>query len=665
MFRFISLLFLSGAAAVSAQDLMPVPAAVTPGGGELAIDANFRLKFEGYREPRLTAAGRRLTARLSRSTGVPLVAGSGTPTLVIQCQGSGEAVQTEREIESYTLEVTPKQARITAATPVGALHGMETFLQLVAPSKNGFAASVVRIDDKPRFPWRGLMIDSARHFQPLDVIERNLDAMAAVKLNVFHWHLSDNQGFRVESKVFPKLQEMGSDGQFYTQAQIRSVIAYARERGIRVIPEFDMPGHSTAWFVGYPQLASGPGPYGISREWGVFDPAMDPTREETYEFLDRFIGEMAALFPDPYFHMGGDEVNGKQWQSNSRIQEWARAHGIKGNHELQAYFNKHVSALVTKHGKKLVGWDEILEPGLPKDVVVQSWRGQQSLADAARKGYRGILSFGYYLDLMFPASYHYGIDPFADGASSLGEAERARILGGEACEWSEYADQYVLEARIWPRAAVIAERLWSPQSTTDPDSMYRRMQIESVRLEWLGLKHRTSSRLMLERIAGNEQAGAVEALAAAVEPVKEYAREEARKYTQSTPLNRLVDAAPAESVTARQFSRDVERLLSGEPGRRDALRKQALLWRDQHDELAPAFAHSFLAAEVEPVSADVAGLGKAAVEALDYLAVGNTAPQSWVESQSPLFARAKTLRAELLVVILEPVQKLVKAAAAK
>ena len=178
----------------------------------------------------------------------------------------------------------------------------------------------ISIDDSPRFPWRGLMIDVSRHFIPLDVLKRNLDGMAAVKLNVFHWHLSDNQGFRVESKKFPKLHELGSDGLYYTQDEVRDLIAYARERGIRVVPEFDMPGHSTAWFVGYPELASGPGPYEIERKWGVFDPAMDPTREETYKFLDEFIGEMARLFPDQFFHIGGDEVNGKQWDANPKIQ---------------------------------------------------------------------------------------------------------------------------------------------------------------------------------------------------------------------------------------------------------------------------------------------------------------------------------------------------------
>ncbi|MGE5648063.1 MAG: beta-N-acetylhexosaminidase [Acidobacteriota bacterium] len=666
MSRNVTLCFVVACAAACAQDLMPVPSSMTRGTGKLAIGSGFRVAVEGYREPRLDMAARRLLRRLSRQTGIPLTgARSAAPTLVIECKGPGEKVQSPREVESYTLDVTPQQARIVAATPVGAMHGIETFLQLAMPDKDGFAVPVVRIDDKPRFPWRGLMIDSARHFHPIDVIERNLDAMAAVKLNVFHWHLSDNQGFRVESKLLPELHQSGSDGLFYTQAQVRYIVNYARERGIRVVPEFDMPGHTTAWFVGYPQLASGPGPYKIERSFGIFDPAIDPTRDEVYEFLDKLIGEMAALFPDPYFHVGGDEVNGKEWDANPRIQEFKRAHGIKTNEELQAYFNRRLFPLVVKHGKKMIGWDEVLDPSLPKEIMVQSWRGQKALADAARQGFEGILSNGYYLDLMFHASDHYLNDPLGQAAAGLNDAEKARILGGEACWWTELADSELMESRIWPRMIPIAERFWSPQEVRDLDSMYRRMEIQSTRLEWLGLRHNEQRRMAQERIAGYRPAGPVAALATALEPVKEYARTNGpRPYTVFTPLNRMVDATPPESVAARAFSKAVDALLAGDASQRDAIRRQAAAWRDQYSDLKQAFAESYLAAEVEPVSRDVAALGTAALEAVEvYLATGKPAPQSWAAEQAKLLERVKTPRAELLVVIAEPAAKLVKAAA--
>ena len=317
------------------------------------------------------------------------VASNGTAaTLSIECAAAGSAYPKLGEDESYSLEVGAQHATLKANTVLGAIRGLETILQLVSANQGGYFLPLVSIQDKPRFAWRGLMIDVSRHWQPVEVVKRNIDGLAAVKMNVFHWHLTDDQGFRVESKRFPKLQEMGSDGLYYTQEQVREVIAYAADRGIRVIPEFDMPGHTTSWFVGYPDLASAPGPYHIERKFGIFDPAMDPTREETYRFLDGFLGEMAELFPDEYIHIGGDENNGKQWKANPRIQEFMLKHGLKDAPALQAYFNQRVLKILQKHGKKMIGWDEVLTPDLPKDVVVQSWRGTKSLADGAKRGYQ-------------------------------------------------------------------------------------------------------------------------------------------------------------------------------------------------------------------------------------------------------------------------------------
>src|SRR5438128_632854 len=310
------------------SNLLPVPASVRIGSGSLTIDSSFAVALTGFEEARLDRAVERFLRQLARQTALPVstkaVKAPGA-TFVIQTDHAGKEVQETGEDESYVLEVTPAGARLTAPTPLGTLHGLQTFLQLVDVAPEGFSVPALTIQDRPRFPWRGLMIDSVRHFIPLDVIRRNLDGMKAVKMNVFHWHLSDNQGFRVESKTFPRLHETGSDGLYYTQDEIRSLIAYARDRGIRVVPEFDVPGHSTVWFVGYPELASAPGPYEIERRWGILDPAFDPTREQTYEFLDRFIGEMARLFPDRFFHVGGDEVNGKHWDANTRIQEFMRS----------------------------------------------------------------------------------------------------------------------------------------------------------------------------------------------------------------------------------------------------------------------------------------------------------------------------------------------------
>jgi hexosaminidase len=663
-----SVLMSSAVADPRQLNLMPMPASVQIRTGQLVIDPSFSVGISGHSDVQLQRAVDRFLDNLRRQTGMtPLdmkITNAAQAKLVIRSEHESKAVQELGEDESYSLEIGTAGAKLDAATTLGIMRGLETFLQLVQTSSEGFAVPTIAIQDKPRFPWRGLMIDVGRHFIPLDVLKRNLDGMAAVKLNVFHWHLSENQGFRVESKKFPKLHEMGSDGLYYTQDQVRELIAYAHDRGIRVVPEFDMPGHSTAWFVGYPQLASAPGPYEIERKWGVFDPAMDPTQERTYKFLDSFIGEMAKLFPDQYFHIGGDEVDGKQWDANPKIQAFKRAHGLNSNQDLQAYFNTRVQKIVSKHGKTMVGWDEILRPDLPKQIVVQSWRGQESLAAAAKQGYRGILSYGYYLDLMWPASRHYAVDPMSDGAANLTPEEKQRILGGEACIWSEYVSPENIDSRIWPRTAAIAERLWSPQDVTDLSSMYERLQNLSRWLDWFGLTHNSSYEPMLRRIAGSNDISALRTLTDVVEPVKDYTREEIAtvEATSLSPLNRVIDAARPESETARHFSDLVDALIAGrDPNAKQELRTVLTRWRDNQSNLQALETQSFLLGEIVPLSQDLSAVATTGLQALDYIDRGERAPDAWAAQQFTLLVEAQKPKAQLLLMVVPSVQKLVEA----
>ena len=662
---------LSEAQVQKSLNLMPMPSTVSLGSGQLLIGPTFSVSIAGPHEARLDRAVGVFLEQLGRQIGMPpidmQVADSTNATLVIQAAGGTKAVQELGEDESYRLEISNSGARLSAPTTLGVMRGLQTFLQLVETTGQGFAVPAVSIEDSPRFPWRGLMIDVSRHFIPLEVLQRNLDGMAAVKLNVFHWHLSDNQGFRVESKKFPKLQEMGSDGLYYTQEEVRDLIAYARERGIRVVPEFDVPGHSTAWFVGYPELASGPGPYEIERKWGVFDPAMDPTREETYKFLDKFIGEIAELFPDQFFHIGGDEVNGKQWDANPKIQQFMHAHGLKDNNDLQAYFNQRVQKIVSKHGKTMLGWDEILRPDLPNSIVIQSWRGPDSLAQAAKQGYRGLLSSGYYVDLMWSAERHYLTEPLSGAAASLSPEEQKRILGGEACMWSEYVSPENIDSRIWPRTAAIAERLWSPQNMRDVNSMYQRLDEASRRLDWLGLTHNSSYVPMLRRIAGRDDVSALKDLADVLEAVKDYTREETatEPATSAKPLDRVVDAVRPESATGRQFAASVDALLAGgsRPGTEAGVRALLGRWRDNEIELQPLFGQSFLLKEVAPISQNLSALGAAGLAALDYLDRREHPAAAWVTQQLAVAEEAKKAQAQLLLVVVPAVEKLIQASA--
>lgn len=667
-----SLLFISVLAVAqmpSSLNLMPMPAKVQPSAGQLVVDQSFTAVTVGPKDPRLDGAIVRFLDVLSRQTGMVLTGqppNASNATLVIRIAAAGGKVQQVGDDESYTLEITSSRAALTAPTALGALHGLQTFLQLIQPTLAGFAVPALTIQDQPRFPWRGLLIDVSRHFLPLDVLKRNLDAMAAVKLNVLHWHLSDDEGFRVESKRFPKLQEMGSEGQYYTQAEIRDFISYARDRGIRVVPEFEMPGHSRALVAAYPELASGPGPYRAGRMPNA-DTVMDPTRDETYKFLDKFIEEMAHLFPDSYLHIGGDEVNNQPWDSNPKIQAFIRAHGMKDNRDLQAYFNQRLQKIVSKHGKIMMGWDEILHPDLPKNIVVQSWRGQDSLAESAREGHGTLLSYGYYLDLMWPAARHYAIDPMSGGAATLTTEEQKRILGGEACMWAEYITPETVDSRLWPRLAAIAERLWSPQEVRDVPSMYRRLEEVSWRLGGLGVTNQSNYVPMLHRLAGADDIQALRVLADVVEPTKDYTRTEIypEPPVKSMPLNRLADAARPESRVARDFAGLVDTYIQSgykDSATENRIRSWLAKWRDNDARLQPVLDRSFLLNEDKPLSADLTTLAAAGLQALDSLDKNQPLPDAWRTEQSEVVQRSLKPRANLVIMVAPPIQKLIETA---
>ncbi len=646
--------------------LMPVPASLRYGEGYLPVDSSFRAELIAYSEPRLERAVTRMMERLSRQTGIYLGMSpdTGGAVLAIDTEGPAGAVQSLTEDESYELVVTPESARLRAPTPYGALRGIETFLQLVEPGEAGFRVPAVTIRDRPRFPWRGLLIDVARHWIPPEVLKRNLDGMAAVKLNVLHWHLTEDQGFRIESQRFPELHRLGSDGKYFTQEQVREIVEYARDRGIRVVPEFDMPGHTTSWFVSHPELASAPGPYEIERRWGIMDPSMDPTREEVYTFIDAFIGEMSELFPDAYVHIGGDEVTGKHWDQNPDIQAFLPSNGLSDNHDLQAHFNRRVQGILAKHGKKMVGWDEIFHPDLPQDIVVQSWRGQESLAASARQGYQGILSNGYYLDHILPASFHYGVDPLSGDAAALTSEEQRRVLGGEACMWAEFVTWETIDSRIWPRTAAVAERLWSSAEVTDVDDMYRRLDVTSQRLEWLGLTHRSSYEPMLRRLTDYGPIDALKTLADVLEPVKFYERPASREYTSLMPLNRLVDATRPESDVARVFSRMVAEFLADPAHRARAgeIKEWLSLWQDNHAELLPVLLRSPMLAEAEPLSLNLRDLAEVGLQSLSAIRRGRRISESERERQLAVIARASEPQAELLIMVEPAVRNLVETA---
>ncbi len=643
---------------------MPVPANVIWKDGRLNLTKDFKVALKGQTDERLKnyifRVMRRLEGRTVMSFAREFSSDASNAQLLIETKSTLPKIPQLGIDESYKLEINNNQVKLTADTTVGAMRGLETFLQLLEGDKDGFYFPAVSIDDKPRFPWRGLMIDSARHFMPLEVLKRNIDGMASVKLNVLHWHLTEDQGFRVETKKFPKLYQMGSDGNFYTQEEIKEIINYAADRGIRVMPEFDMPGHATAWLVGHPELGSLPGPYKIERNPGIFDPTLNPIKEKTYKFLDVFLTEMAELFPDKYLHIGGDENEGKQWDANQEIQAFKKEKGFKTNHDLQNYFNKKILKTLQKNNKIMMGWDEIFVPDLPKDVVIHSWRGQKSLAEAAGKGYTGVLSNGYYIDLMQPASEHYLVDPIpAD--TQLSAEEQKRVLGGEATMWSEWVSPETIDSRIWSRMPAIAERLWSPQNVRDVDNMYRRLEIIKIQLEELGLTHNRNQEVLLRRLVGGRDISALQTLVDVIEPVKIYQRYQQRKQTMLDPLTGLIDAALPDARGAREFNKTVEKMLANKDSADLEMLKQTFTkWRNAGTELAPVIQSSPGLHEAKQLAKDLHTLGEIGLETVSYLEKSVKPADEWRDVSLKKLDEIKKPKAALEFVVVENMKKLVE-----
>lgn len=444
---FVFLLFLSfwSSAKVANQgcvlSLMPCPQTMTLADGRFTLDHNANIYIEGMSDKRQQAAVTRLTAQLKRLhhfdfSGFTVVLDKAKADLIIvvndNLSANSSTLQYPRlgDDESYQLTINQANISIQSKSEFGALHGLTTLVQLIYAADSDthktttdsqsklsvLALPLLHIADKPEFKWRGLLIDSVRHFIPLTDIKRQLDGMAAAKLNVFHWHLNDDQGWRIESKRYPKLQQLASDNLYYTQEEIKEVVAYASLLGIRVVPELDVPGHASAIAVAYPELIAEKKQYVMQRHWGVFEPVLDVSDPKVYQFIDDLVAEFSLLFPDSYLHIGGDEVNPAQWLNNDNIQLLMEKEKLADVEALHHYFNLKVQAILAKYQRKMMGWDEIYHPDLPKDIIIQSWRGLESINKFANQGYQGVLSTGFYIDQPQSSAYHYRNHAIVNGA---------------------------------------------------------------------------------------------------------------------------------------------------------------------------------------------------------------------------------------------------------
>lgn len=422
----------------------------------------------------------------------------------------------------YFLTISPNDINISQSDPLGNFYGMLTLLQLIpAEQKTEVKLPCLHIIDSPKYGWRGMHLDCARHFFPVDFVKKYIDYLTMFKFNTFHWHLTDDQGWRIEIKKYPKLTEVGAwrngsmvghyndqkyddvrYGGFYTQEQIKDVVAYAAERHITIVPEIEMPGHAVAALAAYPELSCTGGPFEVGKQWGVLDDVFCP-KEQTFTFLQNVLTEVMALFPSKYIHIGGDECPKTRWKACPACQALIKQKGLKDEHELQSYFIQRIEKFVNSKGRKIIGWDEILEGGLAPNAAVMSWRGTEGGIAAAKQKHNVVMTpgshcyFDYYqgnpkteplaIGGYVPLEKVYSFDPTP---KELDENEAKYIMGAQANVWTEYMETpEKVEYMVFPRMMALSEVLWGTSNPEKYDDFQKRLTQQFKILDAKGINY--------------------------------------------------------------------------------------------------------------------------------------------------------------------------------
>lgn len=629
--------------------LMPEVHHIKMGTGKLALNqacGSEGVQWLACSSPRLLRAEARLQAQVGKFL-----------PMDINCASNSEAHPQLHCDESYQIQVTSERIYLQANSEWGILRAFSSLAQLV------YKASIpaCRIEDTPAYPWRGLMLDPARHFLSIGVIKETLDLMFAFKLNVLHLHLSDDQGFRFFSPSYPELALIGGENDYYSTQELKDLVNYASNRGIRIVPELDIPGHCTSWLAAHPEWGAGRCETWAGRpsqRFGGHKSCLDPSNPEVYTALNVLLEELADVFPDAYVHLGGDEVNPEWWSKHAGVKALMQTENLAELADVQNYFMMRVTKSAQALGKKVLGWDEILHPDLATSVVVQSWRTAGHRDIALNSGFDCIFSSGYYLDLFYPNDIHYGFVPdaklselqaqearllvderlahiqelntwlaefHADKRSSVNNTQQkpGEILGGEACMWAELVSEELLHTRVWSRMPAIAERLWCGAKIctniyTRLPAIWKCMQA-TTDMDIYAPLHKFINRFN----ASDEEKRLLGVLLNNIEPVKSYARllgdqasarvigtevTNERPYKQQTPLTRIVDLIPPESMSAYQNSRlIVNKEAGGEHAETAA--DIAADWSKQLPVVRKLLSQDVRLAEILPLSESLAALG--------------------------------------------------------
>ena len=509
------------AAALSAQpapalDIVPRPVSANPQAGSFRFAARTVVLYPAGNED-LRGVAEYLSLRLAEATGKRPAVRAGSAmrgAVILRLEGAVAKPGDER----YRMVVTPESVIISAPNPAGVFWGVQTLRQMLAAGgkKRVTAIPGAVIEDAPRYPWRGISFDSARHFVSKDMVKRYIDLLAYHKMNVFHWHLTDDQGWRIEIKKYPRLTEIGAwrdefgerHGGFYTQDDIREVVAYAKSRFVMVVPEIEMPGHATAALAAYPEFSCTGEPLTVEPKWGVFPNLFCAGKEETFTFLENVLLEVAALFPSPYLHIGGDEAAKDKWKICPLCQKRIKDEGLADEAALQGYFSRRMDAFIRSIGRTMIGWDEILEGKPSQTAIVESWRGMEGALEGAAAGHQiisapsGFVYFDYpelneraHISWMpvVPIERTYSFEATPKGLTT---DQASFILGGECTIWTEHIREYELDYKLFPRMCAFSETVWTSGERRDWSDFSRRMDTHRKRLAALGVDYFTPSKLV-------------------------------------------------------------------------------------------------------------------------------------------------------------------------
>ncbi|CAM3508599.1 beta-N-acetylhexosaminidase [Parendozoicomonas haliclonae] len=619
------------------HNLLPVPNSMEQSEGEFILPYNSHYTIHGpYRRERLEQAVQRFTDVLDKSSRTESAYdfqqtnASQSSNLSIQVEQYTDFYPSVDDDESYNLIIDEQGIQITATTDWGALRALTSLNQLIVQKGDHCVLPCVTIKDQPVLKWRGLLLDISRHFMPHKLVLQLLDTMAMVKLNVLHLHLTDDQGFRVESKRYPRLQSVDTRQEYYTQQQVRTLVDYAADRGIRVVPEVNLPGHCAIIQLAYPELSlKNFQPKTPNDFLGDFSPPLDITKADTYTFIENLTAEITALFPDRYYHLGGDEVPEQPWLTDPSTRIYMKELGFKTGCDLQAEFTRQYAEIVQSYGKTPIVWEEAINDRLPEGVIIQPWEKGHYRVDTTKHPI--INNWRYYLDFKRPAWSYYRQSPFALEVNKR-QVSPKDLLGAELSVWTESTLPETLMRTVWPQGMAIAELFWSGPSLTSRTAiadLYRRMDHNHHLMENCGLLSRQALHKDLSKLAGNNSAP-LEKLADVIEPAGYHFLRQRYKIP-SLLLPRLfprsfhesdgrlfLEQLPPESRTGYLFKRNIERYLNGEKELFISLQQDLQQWRDNHNLLSDTLPNTLTGQsdDIVQLSAKLSQLAEAGLQLL-------------------------------------------------